>query len=285
MSFVEQGLGLLLVADEVVVDDEGRVEPGPAHVVELGHQLIGILDPRAAAVDHDDVAELALKRTAARVLQRAGGVAIDLEQIEARPRHLDHVGRLRLARSASAVGLPRAKSSRNCGQVVSASPTNLTSHRPSKNSSCTETNGPPTTVKIFSSRSWSRIWRVRIFLHVHAGHADDVVVAQRFPVDLLDVLVEQVHVVIAAQAGDGGERTRDHRAALVARIERQGEVETPIRRLEAGIDQADRQPPGRRCGRGRSRSAPVSSRSVLHSAAFMRFLQLGSKGRSNRPET
>ena len=84
-----------------------------------------------------------------------------------------------------------------------------------------------------------------LLLHGHARHADDVVLAQRLPVDLLDVLVEQVHVVIAAQPGHRRERAGDHRAALVARIERQRELEAPVGRLEAGIDQADLQPPHR----------------------------------------
>ena len=95
-DLLQQRLGLLLVADEVVVDDERRVEAGPAHVVQFGHQLLGLLDPRPAPVDHDDVAELALERAAARVLQRPGGVPIDLQQVVARARHLRHVGRLRL---------------------------------------------------------------------------------------------------------------------------------------------------------------------------------------------
>ena len=92
----QQRLGLLLVADEVVVHDERRVKTGPTHVVQFGHQLLGLLHARTPAVDHDDVAELALERAAARVLQRPRRVPIDLQQVVARARHLRHVGRLRL---------------------------------------------------------------------------------------------------------------------------------------------------------------------------------------------
>ena len=50
------------------------------------------LDPRAAAERDDDVAELALKRAAARKLQAAEAVVLHLEQVEPRRGHLAHVG-------------------------------------------------------------------------------------------------------------------------------------------------------------------------------------------------
>ncbi len=90
----QERLGLLLVSDEVVVDDESGVEPGSAHVVQFGHQLVRVLHSRLAPEDHDDVAELALKWTASRVLQCPRRVAIDLEQVISRAWDLGHVGRL-----------------------------------------------------------------------------------------------------------------------------------------------------------------------------------------------
>ena len=87
-----------------------------------------------------------------------------------------------------------------------------------------------------------------LFLDGHPGDADDVVFAERLPVDLLDVFVEQVYVVVATKPRDRGKRPRDHRAALVARIERQGVLETPVGRIEARVDQADRQRPFWRAG-------------------------------------
>ena len=80
-----QGKRLVHVADEVVIDDEDFVAPAElAQGVELGDDLRGRLGARLAAVDGDDVAELALERAAARELHRHGGVLVEAEQIVAR---------------------------------------------------------------------------------------------------------------------------------------------------------------------------------------------------------
>ena len=96
MIFSSRDLALLRVADEVVVDDERRMEARAAHVVQFGHQLIRFLDAGPPAVDDNDVAELTLEGAAARILQSPARVAIDLQQIVARARHGRHVRRLRL---------------------------------------------------------------------------------------------------------------------------------------------------------------------------------------------
>ena len=83
-ELLQQGFGFLLVPDEVVIDDKRRVEANAAHVVEFGHELVGLFDAGLTPEDNDDVAELALERTAARVLQSPGRIAIDLEEIEPR---------------------------------------------------------------------------------------------------------------------------------------------------------------------------------------------------------
>ena len=57
----EQHFGFLLVADEVVIDDERGVETARRHLVGLGHQLRRLLDARLAPVDDDDVAKLTLE--------------------------------------------------------------------------------------------------------------------------------------------------------------------------------------------------------------------------------
>ena len=97
-------------------------------------------------------------------------------------------------------------------------------------------------------------------LHDHARDADDVVAGERRPVDLLNVLVDERHVMLSTESGERRQRARDHGAPLVARVERQREVKPPVRRFETGIDQADREfstrPPRRKRGlheRGRGR--------------------------------
>ena len=246
MMSSQQLLGLLLVADEVVVDDERRVEAGLAHVVELGHELLGLLHPRLAAEDHDDVAELALERAAARELQRARRVAVDLEQVVARPRHLGHVGAARPARSASSTGRPR-------GEVVEElRPGGLgladehdVAQAVEERSSSTETYGAADDGEDASSRAGAtRISRMRSFWTfmpvtptMSYWRSDSQSISSTFSSSRATSCPRR-------SAGNRGQRAGDHRAALVARIERQRVLEAPVRRLEAGIDQADRQPAG-----------------------------------------
>src|SRR6266576_5835066 len=92
----KQCLGGLLIADEIVIDNKARIETDPAHFVEFLDNLFRLPGARAAAKGHDDVAELALKRTATRELDRPRRVAFNLEQIESWCRQGGHVGRLRL---------------------------------------------------------------------------------------------------------------------------------------------------------------------------------------------
>src|SRR5206468_278064 len=58
----------------------------------LGDDLLTRLEARAAAEGDDDVAELALERTAARKLHAAEEIMAHLEQVEPRRRHAGHVG-------------------------------------------------------------------------------------------------------------------------------------------------------------------------------------------------
>ena len=94
---MQQRLGFLLVADEVVVDDEDVAQPEPMDLAHLRHHLLDRLGARAPAVHDDDVAELAVERAAARELDGHGAVLIDLQQIEARQRRVVHAGLLDLA--------------------------------------------------------------------------------------------------------------------------------------------------------------------------------------------
>ena len=90
----KKGLHGLLVADQVVVHEVDMaaiaklVEP-----VELGQHLRRRLGARHAAIELDDVAELAGERTAARELHADIEIIVELQQIEARDRRLGHVDR------------------------------------------------------------------------------------------------------------------------------------------------------------------------------------------------
>src|SRR5208337_1123275 len=86
----------LLVADEVIGDQED--DPGSQAIlsVDLREHLGGLLDARPPAKDDDDVAEFTLVRAAARSLDTAHGVFAEPDQIVTRQRDLRHVGLLRL---------------------------------------------------------------------------------------------------------------------------------------------------------------------------------------------
>ena len=79
----EQSLDVALVADEVVVHDEDHPAPAdPQERVQLGQHLLIALRARDAAIDLDDVAELALEGAAARVLDRHRAVASEVGELE-----------------------------------------------------------------------------------------------------------------------------------------------------------------------------------------------------------
>ena len=89
MIFRSSALAFFLLPMKLSSTMKARMKPDSAHVVQFGDELVRVLHARPTAEDHDDVAELALKRTSARELQRPGRVAIDLEQIVSRRGTLD----------------------------------------------------------------------------------------------------------------------------------------------------------------------------------------------------
>src|SRR5262249_21220727 len=81
----EQSLDVALVANKVIVNDENRPAPAdPQQRVQLGQRLLIALRAGDAAIDLDDVAELALKGTAARVLDRHRAVASEVCNMKVR---------------------------------------------------------------------------------------------------------------------------------------------------------------------------------------------------------
>ena len=82
--------GRLLVADEIVVDeiDRGGMPALAPHGIELGGDLLRGFQPRLAAVEPRDVAELAAVRAAAGELHRAHQVALERDQVIGRDREL-----------------------------------------------------------------------------------------------------------------------------------------------------------------------------------------------------
>ena len=85
----------LAVADEIVVDEIDRAgDAALDQLVEFGDHLLRRLQARIASVEARNVAELALIRTAARILDAAEEVALDLGQLIGRNRKLRHLDAL-----------------------------------------------------------------------------------------------------------------------------------------------------------------------------------------------
>ena len=137
------------VADEVVVDEEQRAAGSQGEKrVELRHHLLRRLHPRHPPEDLDDVAELAVERAPARILQRVAGVPRELQEVEPRHSGEPQVGTLfapgERRRGASGVGASSTRTSRS--SRPSASPWNTWSAS-SKSSGAVLGAGPPTTVR------------------------------------------------------------------------------------------------------------------------------------------
>src|SRR5581483_12463741 len=86
---LERGLA---IADEIVVDKVDR-SPDAAfkHPVEFGYDLLRRLQARIAAIESRDIAEFALIRTAARILDAAEEIARQLREFVSGDRKARHV--------------------------------------------------------------------------------------------------------------------------------------------------------------------------------------------------
>ncbi len=92
---VERGLA---VADEIVIDEIDRAHDAAfEQLVEFGDDLLRRLQPRIAAIEARNVAELALVGAAARILDAAEEIAGDLGKLigrDRKPGHVEPVGGL-----------------------------------------------------------------------------------------------------------------------------------------------------------------------------------------------
>ena len=110
----------LAVADEIVVDeiDHRRMTRLTAHGIELGDDLLRRLQPRLAAVEAGDVAELAAIGTAAGELQRQHQVVPQRDQVVGRHREIVRAAGAPWSRSAPARAAARRSASSARDQPV-----------------------------------------------------------------------------------------------------------------------------------------------------------------------
>ncbi len=217
------------------------LEAGDADGVELGQHLWNRLHARPAAEDGDDVAELTEERAAAGELQRGHRIARRLDDVVARRRHRLHVGLLRLL-----VAIERLLPARQGVEEL----------RPGFLGLADEANVAKVDELGFGHGDIGTAddnGRVHLpeleqdlthpcRLDHHAGDADDIEAIEVFEVDRLDVLVH--HLDGAMRGGKRGERRKrasHHPATLVAGLEGENVIVAVISRLEARIDDADRE--------------------------------------------
>ena len=95
VKFGQEPFGLPFIANEVVIHDEDHAPvPGVVDRLQLGTELRRGLGPRPAAKHDNDIAELTLKRTAPRELDRDDRILLDLEEIKAGNGGGGHIGLL-----------------------------------------------------------------------------------------------------------------------------------------------------------------------------------------------
>ena len=189
----QQLFGELLVADEVVIDEEDLRRAQTMAFFDFGHDLRNALHPRAPAVDDDDVAELAVERAAARELDRHRVVLIDLDEIEPRRRRGGEVGLVggtvfRLVGAACEIGeelrprLLRLVDEQHVGLAAQLL-------RAERRVGTADDDEAPAAAELGDDLEHP------FSVDDVAGHADDV--GLEVEVDVLDVLVTQYDLVVA----------------------------------------------------------------------------------------
>ena len=232
----EDFLDRLLVADQVVVDDEDQVDARRVDRVELGEDLLAGLDPRAAAERHDDVAKLALKRATARKLQAAEAVVLHLEQVEPRRGHLAHVGLFELL--VAILMQPVLPLDQKLGPGVLGL---ADENHVGKLAKIVFLDGDPRSADDAEAAATLELGEDLLHpepLHAHPGHADDVGLLAALPVDRLDVFVHDRDRVLGRRQRSQQRQASDRQISPLSK-EGQRVLHSPIRDLEPRIDEDD----------------------------------------------
>ena len=233
---LEQRRDGFLVADQVVVDDEDDLHPPLEQLIQLGDHLGRRLQPGAAAEGDDDVAELALKRTAPGELDAAEEILRHVEQVVPRHGHPRHVGSLRLfVAGLDRAALPVAQETRP--RLFGLADEDRRAHAVERVLGHADPRPADHGQRVPTRQLRQDLVHPRA-LDAHAGEADDVGPGDVVEVDRRDVLVDDAHAVRRrGQRREQGQAGDRHRCPLAE--EGQRALEAPVRRLEAGIDQHD----------------------------------------------
>jgi len=232
----KQLLHRTLVANEVIVDDERRVQSLRYQAVEFDSDLPGGLEARTASEHDDDVAEFAGEGASSGELDAAMGVSAAPEEVEPGRGYPRHVGRLRLFVAALMTPFsPFPEEARPCllglpheddlGEVAEIVPLHSD---PGAADNCEDA----ALLQLSQDLSHSPA------LHVHPGDADQVGAGATVEVDLFDVLVDQLHVVPGG--GERGKKGKARRREDRLDVKKgQGVLQPPIRDVETRVYQDD----------------------------------------------
>ena len=235
-NVAQNGFDRLLVADQIVIDDEGIVHPGRDEAVHLCKHLCDGLDPRPAPEDHNDIAEFAREGAAARNLQAAVQILVHRQQVPPRRRHGRHVRLVGLLVAELMIALPPLGQEARPGFLRLADEDHIDQTAEILRGHCNP--GPTEYGEDAAALQFDDDLTHAIALHRHPGKADNIRAAAAFEIDLFDILVDDRNGVLCrGKRGNQREVQRWHDNALAK--ERQGIVHAPIGRMESGIDQND----------------------------------------------
>src|SRR5215471_6209324 len=224
----------LLIADQIVVDDEGVVDAGGGKPIQLGPDLLRGLEPRPPPKNDDDVAKFTGERAAARHLQAAIEIAVHPPEVPARARHGGHVALVRLlvARLVAALAPFGEKARPRLLRLANE-------HHIDETAEILGADRHPRTAK---HREDIAALQLRddpahpVTLHRHAGYADDIGARATLVIYLFDILIDDRHTVPGR--GQGGERRQvERRHQRLLAEQRQRVIEAPIGRVEPRTDQ------------------------------------------------
>ena len=223
----------LLVADEVVVDDEDRAHSLTSQRGHLGDDLRAGLETGTPAEHDDDVAELAGKGAAPRKLYAAVEVMLHFQEIEARHRHMAHVGALALliaplmARVGpigqkarpGLLGLADEDDIGEIGEICLVDGDPRAAHD----------GEDPAPLQLGENLGHAEA------LNAHARDADDIGGGAALEIDCLDVLIDQRDAMGRGRQRRQQRQARDRQIGRFAE-EGEGVLDPPVGHLEARID-------------------------------------------------
>ena len=186
------------------------------------------LQPRLASKRHDDVAELALKRTAAAELNAAEQIVLGLQQVVPRHRHLRHVGSLELLVPALMPPLGPLFEELRPGRLRFAD-----EDRIGEAVEVVLLHGDPRTAddrEDATGFEFAQNLAHSMPLDAHAGEPHDVGPRQTVVVDRLDVLIDDRHAMpVRGQRGEqaAGRRSVDCTSCPAAEARVRGPSRTP----------------------------------------------------------